>query len=127
MKPSRAELKAALMRQAEVAIEQLLDFDERTTEPTLTQIEDAVLKLREEISVQAAQVLIEAQPNTHPVPGPRCPTCGQEMHYKDVKGETVESRVGTLPLKRSYYYCETCRRGLFPPGPPTPDLGEPLE
>jgi DNA repair exonuclease SbcCD ATPase subunit len=127
MKQTRAELKAALMRQAEAAIEQLLDFDEQTVEPTLTQIEDAVLKLREQISVQAALALIEGQPNTHPVPGPRCPICGREMHYKDLKGETVESRVGTLPLKRSYYYCETCRRGLFPPGPPTPDLGEPLE
>ena len=127
MKRSRAELKAALMRQAEVAIEQLLDFDEQTLEPTLTQIEDAVLKVREEISEQMALALIEGQPNTHPVPGPRCPTCSQEMHYKDMKGETVESRVGTLPLKRSYYYCETCRRGLFPPGSSTPDLGEPLE
>jgi len=127
MKPSRAELKAALMRQAELGIEQLLDFDEQTPEPTLTQIEDAVLKVREAISERMALTLIEAQPNTQPVPGPRCPTCGQEMHYKDMKGETVESRVGTLPLKRRYYYCETCRRGLFPPGSPTPDLGEPLE
>jgi uncharacterized protein with PIN domain len=127
MKRTRAELKAALMRQAEAAIEQLLDFDEQTVEPTLTQIEDAVLKLRKQISEQAALALIERQPNTHPVPGPRCPTCGQEMHYKDVKGETVDSRVGTLPLKRSYDYCETCRKGLFPPGSPTSDLGEPLE
>jgi uncharacterized protein with PIN domain len=127
MKRSRAELKADLMRQAELAIDQLLDFGEQTTEPTLTQIEDVVLKLRKDLSEQMAVTLIEAQPNTHPVPGPRCPTCQREMHYKDMKGETVESRVGTLPLKRSYYYCETCRRGFFPPGSPTPNLGEPLE
>jgi uncharacterized protein with PIN domain len=127
MKPSRAELKAALMRQAESAIEELLDFDEQTVEPTLTQIEDAVLKLRAAISEQAALMLIEAQPTTHPVPGPPCPTCGHEMHYKDMKGEAVESRVGTLALKRSYYCCETCRRGLFPPGSSTSALGEPLE
>ena len=127
MKRTRAELKAALMRQAEIAIDQVLDFDEQTVEPTLTQIEDAVLKLRKDLSEQVALTLIEEQANTHPVPGPRCPTCGQEMHYKAVKGETVESRVGTLPLHRSYYYCETCRRGLFPPGSSTPDLGEPLE
>ncbi len=63
-----------------------------------------------------ALTLIEAQANAHPVPGPSCPTCGREMHYKDVKGEVMESRVGTLPLKRNYYYCETCRCGLFPPG-----------
>ena len=85
MKRSRVELKAALMRQAELAIEQLLDFDEQIVEPTLTQVEDAVLKLRKQINEQAALALIEGQPNTHPVPGPRCPTCGREMHYKDLK------------------------------------------
>jgi hypothetical protein len=127
MKRSRAELKADLMRRAELAIDQLLDFGEQTAEPTLTQIEDAVLKLRKDMSAQMAVTLIEAQPNTHPVPGPRCPTCQGEMHYKDMKGETVESRVGPLPLKRGYYYCEACRRGLFPPGSSAPDLGEPLE
>jgi len=36
------------------------------------------------------------------------------MHYKDQKPNTVESRVGKLPLTRGYYYCETCRAGLFP-------------
>lgn len=127
MKPSRSEMKTALMRQAEIAIDELLDFGEQATEPTLTEIEEAVLKLRAEMGKQAALMLIEVQPNTHPVPGPRCPTCGQEMHYKGGKGEIVESRVGPLPLKRGYYYCESCRRGLFPPGSPVADLGQPLE
>ncbi len=55
MKRTRAELKTVLMHQAEWAIEQLLDFDEQATEPTLTQIEDAMLKLREQISTQALE------------------------------------------------------------------------
>ena len=123
MNRSRAELKEALMRQAELAIDQLLEFGEHTAEPTLTQIEDVVLKLRKPMSEQMALTLIEAQANTRPAPGPRWPTCQREMHSKDMKGDTVESRVGVLPLKRSYYYCETCRSGLFPPGSAVADLG----
>jgi len=123
MKRSRAEQKAALMRQAELAIDELLEFEDHTTEPTLTQIEDVVLKLRQQLSEQMALAVIEAQANRHPVPGPKCPTCGREMHYKDMKGDTVDSRVGVLPLERGYYYCETCRQGLFPPGPAAADLG----
>ena len=123
MKKSRAELKEALMRRAEVAIDELLEFGEQTAEPTLTQIEDVVLKLRKQLSEQMALALIQAQANTRPVPGPRCPTCQREMHYKDMKGDTVESRVGVLPVERGYYYCETCRGGLFPPGSTASDLG----
>jgi hypothetical protein len=37
------------------------------------------------------------------VPGPHCPTCGREMHYKDDKAKTITSCVGDLSLQRSYY------------------------
>ncbi len=47
--------------------------------------------------------------------------------YKAQKDNTVESRVGTLPLELGYYYCQTCRTGLFPPGSTTGPVGQPLE
>ena len=61
-----------------------------------------------------AVAVIESQEATRPVPSPRCPTCQVEMHYKDMKENTIESRAGQLTLNRGYYYCETCRTGLFP-------------
>ena len=116
MSPTRAEIRAKLLAEAEQAIDELLDWTDQTPRPNLTQIENAVLKLRKQMGEQAAQAVIEAQDAQRPVPGPRCPTCQPEMHYKDTKVQAVESRVGHLTIARGYYYCETCRQSLFPPG-----------
>jgi uncharacterized protein with PIN domain len=116
MSPSRAELRAKLLAEAERSIDELLDWTDQTPRPNLTQIENAVLKLRRQLSEQAAQAVIEGQDAQRPVPGPACPTCQREMHYKDTKPQTVESRVGHLTIARGYYYCEHCQESLFPPG-----------
>jgi len=115
MKHTRAELRSKLQADAEVAIEELLDWVDERPAPTLTEIEDKILKLRQRLSEQMALGVIEAQEATRPVPGPTCPGCQREMHYKAMKDNTVESRVGSLPLVRGYYYCQTCREGVFPP------------
>ncbi len=116
MSPTRAEIRAKLLADAEQAIDELLDWTDQTPRPNLTQIEQAVLKMRRQLSEQAAQAVLEAQEAQHPVPGPLCPMCQHEMHYKDTKAQTVESRVGRLRMVRGYYYCETCRQSVFPPG-----------
>jgi hypothetical protein len=116
MRRTRAELRADLTQVADEVIDALLNWTEDADAPTLTQIEDSVLKLRQRLSERMAHAVLEAQEATRPVPGPHCPTCGREMHYKDMKRNTVESRVGHVPMERGYYYCEACRAGLFPPG-----------
>ena len=127
MKRKRAEQRQALLDQAAVLIDELLEWQEQTSQPNLTQIEEIVLKLRKQLGEQMALAVIEQQAAKRPAPGPVCAQCQREMHYKAHKDNTVESRVGTLPLQRGYYYCETCRTGLFPPGPPTRTVGQPLE
>ena len=127
MSRNRAELKQELLDQAERLIDQLLDWQEQTPQPNLTEIEEIVLKLRKQLGERMARAVIDEQAAKRPVPGPVCAQCQHEMHYKAQKDTTVESRVGTLLLERGYYYCETCRTGLFPPRPPTGTVGPPLE
>ena len=127
MKRTRAELEAELLAEAKEVIGELLDWHEETKAPTLTQIEDAVLKLRKRLGERVTETVIEEQEAVRPVPGPACPTCGREMHYKDMKETIIEARSGEVALERAYYYCKRCRCGLFPPGSAIEPENEALE
>ena len=50
MKRKRSEVKAELLIKAELPIDELLDWDEQTNAPDLTQIKGIVLKLSTEPS-----------------------------------------------------------------------------
>ena len=112
----RAELKASLMKEGERVIEELLDWSAETAEPSLGQIEEVVLKLRQELSEKMAVGVVSSQEAVRPVPGPLCEGCGEEMRYKGTFPKQVSSWVGEVKLERGYYSCGPCQRGLFPPG-----------
>ena len=116
MKSTRNAKQAELLAEAKVAIDELLDWEGQAEAPTLTQIEEVILKLRKQFGQRMAEVVVQGQETRKPVPGPECPTCQEEMGYKGMKETGVESWLGLLDLERGYYYCDHCRRGLFPPG-----------
>ena len=116
MKSSREELRAEMLAEAEVVIDELLNWHESSEGPTLDEIEEVILGIRKRLGESMAGRVIGDQEAVHPVPGPACPTCGEEMHYKGMKDVRVEGRVGEMGLRRAYYYCDRCRSGLFPPG-----------
>lgn len=111
----RAERKAKLMRMAEEEIEKLLDWIEVTEGPALGGIEEVVLRIRKRIGERMTEEVIESQASVRPVPCPSCPVCQKEMHYKGMKLKEITSMIGEVKLKRGYYYCDHCERGLFPP------------
>ena len=116
MSLSREEKKARLMERLEKAADELLDWEEQNRKPTLTQLEDIVLALRKQIGEEMAEEVIGRMEAKAMVPGPSCPKCGKEMHYKGQREKDVESRAGELSLERGYYVCPECDKGIFPPG-----------
>jgi hypothetical protein len=116
MKSRREARKARLMERLESAVDELLDWEESTDKPNLTQIEGIVLQLRKRVSEEMAMELIRAQEARQPVPGPPCRRCGREMRYKGQKEVNPQSWAGDLKIERGYYYCPECKESLFPPG-----------
>ena len=119
MESERERIKKALLAEMEGMVDEMLEWEEKHSAPTLVEIEEVVLKVRQRVGQRLAQFLVERQEAVRPVPGPACPHCGKEMRYKGNDPLTVVSRVGPLEIRRGYYYCERCQSGLFPPGPAT--------
>ena len=99
----------------------------RKKKVALSSREVEVLQLRQRFGAQLARVLVKHRAEAQPVPGPRCPECGDEMRYKGQKERKLVSMLGEVPLKRGYYYCSACRRSVFPPRSGTRAEGQDLE
>jgi hypothetical protein len=116
MKMSEEEKRVRLMAKAEEAIDEYMEWEKENPRPDMTEIEEIALILRKAIGQEIAQMAVEDQEERSPVPGPKCPQCGEEMRYKGEKKVEVESRAGAIKVERGYYHCPGCKEGLFPPG-----------
>lgn len=109
------ELKAQMMAQAEAAIEALLA--ERATKDRLdlSDIEHLALEAGERVMQDLTVDLVEAEAAGEE--DTKCPECGQELDYKGESARFLVTETGEARLERGYYYCPTCRKGVFPPRP----------
>jgi uncharacterized protein with PIN domain len=116
MRQASGEKRAELLRAAEEAIDELLDWEQTNPKPTLSQLEEEVITVRQVFERRVAEVLLADQEACQPVPESVCPTCQNSVRNKGAKEIDVGSLLGRLRLKRGYYWCEHCREGFFPSG-----------
>ena len=116
MKKSQEQLKAEFMTEAEELFDRLIEWEEQTEKPNLTEIEDIILELRKRFGERMAQKMMMRQEERQPAEKVQCPECGGEMENKGLKDNQVETRIGNLKIERGYYYCPACKQGIFPPG-----------
>ena len=116
MKRTREQIKVELMKKAEQEIDRLLDWEETAGRPTLTQFENQVMMTRKALSEAMLEGIMAGQETRQPAEAVRCPKCGQPTENKGLQTKEVETRVGTLRLRRQYHYCPHCQAGFFPLG-----------
>jgi hypothetical protein len=112
MKRSRDAIKANLVADYAKLLDKALAAAEEVT--TLSEIEDLALGLRGEVGEQVTSALLDSK-SGQALPDPVCEKCGQALRYKGQKTRYLQTLSGEVQLARAYYYCATCRAGLFPP------------
>ena len=124
-------IKAKIIQEAKEEMARLLEgaaeWQVKNGDYTWDELEKEVLKIRQRFGEQLMGVMVKHREGARPVPGPECPECKQEMHYKGIKQRKIVSTLGEVPLKRGYYYCSQCRRSIFPPGSSAGTEGENVE
>lgn len=110
-----ADLKARLMAQAEVAIDQVLACRPAAESAKWADIEQVALVAGQQVAQAVTRALVTESAGAV-LAWPVCPACGQRMKAKGKRRRRVVTESGEVELRRAYYYCGSCHQGLFPPG-----------
>jgi hypothetical protein len=115
-------LRRQFMSKAEAVFERALERGLAKEDIRLSEIEEIVNELKFELTGELVEDIIQVQASLQPGPGPKCASCGWEMRSKGHKKRpAIQTSQGAIELERAYYYCEKCKRGVFPPGQPVGD------
>ena len=115
MTSNKEELKARLMAEAETAIDKLLAGASEKEDLQLSDIERLARAAGQRMMEQFTVGLVEAEAESEECRD--CPECGRKMRYKARRGGNLVTETGEVRLERAYYYCPSCRKGVFPPRP----------
>ena len=111
MPNKKDELKAKLLAEAEASIDQLLSDDRMSNQMTMTQIEDVIGEMEKEFRQRVLQEVMGEQADQ----SVNCPECGGKLRNKGKHSKKIVSLRGETDVERTYYQCEDCGKGVFPP------------
>ena len=108
----------ALRGQLHTRFDQWLDGLEaqlREAAPTLAQVTETVWNLRQELTGGLTETIVEhAHRGEATCQHTRCPQCARFLKARAPVSRTVETMVGSVQIERPYFYCRTCRCGVYP-------------
>lgn len=109
------KLKAQLLEKYSDQLDRMLADLDKPERLHLTEIEDAALKVRQQVSQAITQGLSEHESQLTDV-DVCCPDCQKVARYKGKKKKWIKTRSGEIQVERGYWYCPNCRTGFFPTG-----------
>ena len=113
----RDKEKARLGQSFEQMYEELWAWREQHSEATFDEIAAQVTPRRRAVMAEVLNALARQHGSGQVPEGQLCPDCGAAMAYKGEPKREIEHYLeGETELKRAYYYCPACERGLFPHG-----------
>jgi hypothetical protein len=116
MPPTNPDLKARLLAKAEAVIEAMLAQRKAASEISLAEIEQGVLAAGQEWTQALTAELVADSGRGLTDPWPTCPECGRRLKAKGKRRRRLVTQTGEVTLRREYYHCAACGKGLFPPG-----------
>jgi hypothetical protein len=112
---NKKALKVKLLGQYAEHLDEMLDPIDEDHRLHISDIEAIALEVRQEVGEDVTNALTQQESAQHEV-DVACPTCQQRMRAKGHKKKWVKTQTGVVAVGRPYYYCQTCRKGHFPPG-----------
>ena len=97
--------------QALAAYRKLQAWREAHPEADLKAIEEQVRQIRRPLMGYLIRELLDLDESR-----PDCPACGKPMVFQGGRKVDIRGLEGDFELQRGYYYCRSCKEGLFPPG-----------
>jgi len=109
----KAQLKAKLLQQYADQLDKMFESLDKPERLHLTEIEEAALYVRQEMSQEITQSLSEHESQVRDI-DVCCPRCKSAARYKGQKAKWMKTRSGDIRVNRDYWYCPNCRSGFFP-------------
>ena len=114
-------LRQSFREQAHAALDALLDQLEVRMEeqpalrPTLMDLTQVVLEERGGFTGALTQAFVERQYDPYlKQEEADCPKCERKLKAREAEPRTVETLVGSVTVRRPYFYCVACRHGFYP-------------
>lgn len=111
------EARGKYMERAEELWDDFNAWYQANPEATFDEIETELGQRRRELVGEVIELSLRQGDLGAEPEAARCERCGKPMAFQGYREKAVHGLQADVHIRRAYYYCSTCRVGLFPPGP----------